>query len=92
MRHDANAMLIDGVQPYAHSAQSLTAGVWNEFEYFALDAERVAGIYRREPTQIAAGEIGAMIVARGIAKANPKLSREVLASSRRLFGEIGGER
>ena len=40
---------------------------------------------------IAAAQIGALIVARGVAKANPMLSDEILAASRRVLGEVGGE-
>jgi TetR/AcrR family transcriptional regulator, transcriptional repressor for nem operon len=47
---------------------------------------------RERALMIAAGEIGAIMVARGVAKANPKLSEEILAASRRVLGEIGGER
>ena len=47
---------------------------------------------RERALVIAVGEIGAIVVARGVAKANPKLSEEVLAASRRVLGEIGGER
>ena len=47
---------------------------------------------RERALMIAVGEIGAIIMARGIAKANPRLSEEVLAASRRVLGEIGGER
>lgn len=47
---------------------------------------------RERALTIAAGEIGAMIVARGVAKSSPQLSDEILAASRRVLGEIGGER
>jgi TetR/AcrR family transcriptional regulator, transcriptional repressor for nem operon len=46
---------------------------------------------RERALMIAAGEIGAIVVARGVAKANPRLSEELLAASRRVLGEIGGE-
>ncbi len=47
---------------------------------------------RERALTIAAAEIGALIVSRGVAKSNPQLSDEVLAASRRVLGEIGGER
>ena len=47
---------------------------------------------RERALTIAVAEIGALIVARGVAKSNPQLSDEVLAASRRVLGEIGGER
>lgn len=47
---------------------------------------------RERALTIAVAEIGALIVARGVAKSNPKLSDDVLAASRRVLGEVGGER
>lgn len=47
---------------------------------------------RERALVIAAAEIGALIVARGVAKSNPQLSDEMLAAGRRVLGEIGGER
>lgn len=47
---------------------------------------------RERALAIAAAEVGALIVARGVAKANPQLSDEILAASRHVLGEIGGER
>ncbi len=41
---------------------------------------------------IAASEIGALIVARALAKAAPKLSEEVLTATRHVLGEIAGEK
>lgn len=58
----------------------------------AAEASCLTATARERALTMAAAEIGAVIVARGIAKANPQLSDEVLAASRRVLGEIGGER
>lgn len=50
--------------------------------------ESASSATRRERAlAIVAGEIGALIVARGLAKSNPRLSEEVLAAGRHVFGE-----
>lgn len=46
---------------------------------------------RERALSIIAGEIGAVIVARAIARARPKLSDDVLAAARNVFGAVGGE-
>ena len=56
-----------------------------------LQGSSLSATARERALMIAAGEIGAIVVARGVAKANPRLSEEVLAASRRVLGEIGGE-
>jgi TetR/AcrR family transcriptional regulator, transcriptional repressor for nem operon len=58
----------------------------------AVKPSALSSTARERALVIAAAEIGAMIVARGIVKSDPKLSDEVLAASRRVLGEIGGER
>ena len=56
----------------------------------AID-ERVPPAVRRERAlAMVAGKIGAVIVARGLAKAKPRLSDEMLASARAVLTEIGG--
>jgi len=57
----------------------------------ALEPSDATSTTRERALAIAVAEIGAVIVARGLAKSNPKLSDEVLAASRRVLGEIGGE-
>jgi TetR/AcrR family transcriptional repressor of nem operon len=52
----------------------------------SLGARSVAA--RERALTIAAAEIGALIVARGVAKADPKLSEEILGAARRVLGEI----
>jgi TetR/AcrR family transcriptional repressor of nem operon len=46
---------------------------------------------RERALAIAAAEIGTLIVARAVAKADRAFSDEILAASRRVLGEIGGE-
>lgn len=46
---------------------------------------------RERALAIAAAEIGTLIVARAVAKADPAFSDEILAASRRVLGEVGGE-
>jgi len=58
----------------------------------AVQPSAVTATSRERALVIAVAEIGALIVARGLAKSNPQLSDEVLAASRRVLGEIGGER
>ena len=43
---------------------------------------------RERALAIAAAEIGALIVARGVAKADPRLSEEVLNATRRVLAEL----
>lgn len=57
----------------------------------AVAPSAVTATARERALAIAAAEIGALIVARGLAKSNPQLSDEVLAANRRVLGEIGGE-
>jgi TetR/AcrR family transcriptional repressor of nem operon len=45
---------------------------------------------RERALAIAVAAIGAVIVSRAVAKADPKLADEVLAGSRRVVGELGG--
>jgi hypothetical protein len=47
---------------------------------------------RERAIAITAAEIGAIIVARAVAKADPVLSSEILSASRRVLGEAGGAR
>jgi TetR/AcrR family transcriptional regulator, transcriptional repressor for nem operon len=57
-----------------------------------VQSSAVAATPRERALAIVVAEIGALIVARGLAKSNPQLSDEVLTASRRVLGEIGGER
>ncbi|MGB6985862.1 MAG: TetR/AcrR family transcriptional regulator [Candidatus Aquilonibacter sp.] len=56
----------------------------------AVQSSAVTATSRERALAITVAEIGALIVARGLAKSNPQLSDEVLAASRRVLGEIGG--
>jgi TetR/AcrR family transcriptional repressor of nem operon len=47
---------------------------------------------RERAIAIAVSAIGAVVVARALAKADPKLSEEVLTATRRVLGEIAGEK
>jgi TetR/AcrR family transcriptional regulator, transcriptional repressor for nem operon len=47
---------------------------------------------RERALTIAAAQIGAVAVARAVAKAQPRLSDELLDASRRVLGAVGGER
>jgi len=46
---------------------------------------------RQRALTIAAGAIGAIVVARAVTKADPALSDDILEAARRVLGEIGGE-
>ncbi len=58
----------------------------------AVQGASISATARERALMIAVGEIGAIVIARGVAKANPRLSEEVLTACRRVLGEIGGER
>jgi TetR/AcrR family transcriptional regulator, transcriptional repressor for nem operon len=58
----------------------------------AIQPSFASAAARDRALTIAVAEIGALIVARGVAKSKAQLSDEVLAASRRVLGEIGGER
>lgn len=45
---------------------------------------------RERALTIAAAQIGALIVSRAVAKADPSLSEEVLSAARHVLGEVGG--
>ena len=57
----------------------------------ALGKSPVNASQRERALAIAASEIGALVVARALAKGAPKLSEEVLSATRRVLGEIAGE-
>lgn len=82
----------------ARQDKSVSRSFAEGFERMARQLETVAqpspidATARERALTMVAAEIGALIVARGVAKANPQLSDEVLAASRRVLGEIGGER
>ena len=56
----------------------------------ALQKTPLRATPRERALTIAAAQVGAMIVSRGVAKADPSLSEEILSASRRVLGEIGG--
>lgn len=63
------------------------------FEELALALEEVLdesddATARERALAIAAAEIGTLIIARGVARAKPVLSDEILTASRRVLGEI----
>ncbi|HVN69316.1 MAG TPA: helix-turn-helix domain-containing protein [Candidatus Binatia bacterium] len=58
----------------------------------AMQEASLTATPRERALTIAVGAIGAIAVARGVAKANPRLSGEILAACRRVLGELGGER
>jgi TetR/AcrR family transcriptional repressor of nem operon len=45
---------------------------------------------RERALTMAAAQIGALVVSRAVAKADPSLSEEVLSAARRVLGEVGG--
>lgn len=58
----------------------------------ALGKSPLKASQRERALAIAASEIGALVVARALAKGAPKLSEEVLTATRRVLGEIAGEK
>jgi len=74
-------------------SQAFTAG----FDRFARALESseldvpLASTPRQRALTIAAGAIGAVVVARAVAKADLALSDEILEAARRVLGEVGGE-
>jgi TetR/AcrR family transcriptional repressor of nem operon len=56
-----------------------------------LDDTSISATARERALTLAAAEIGAIIVSRGVAKSNPSLSEEILSASRRVLGQVGGE-
>ena len=58
----------------------------------ALGDSSLSATTRERALALAAGYIGAIVVARGVTKSRPRLSEEILAASRHVLGEVGGER
>jgi TetR/AcrR family transcriptional repressor of nem operon len=56
-----------------------------------LDASAVKGEKRQRALAMMAAMIGGIAASRAVAKADPKLSNEILRAVRRIVGEIGGE-
>jgi TetR/AcrR family transcriptional regulator, transcriptional repressor for nem operon len=56
-----------------------------------LDASAVKGESRQRALAMMAAMIGGIAASRAVAKADPKLSNEILRAVRRIVGEIGGE-
>ena len=56
-----------------------------------LDASAVKGERRQRALAMMAAMIGGVAASRAVAKADPKLSNEILRAVRRIVGEIGGE-
>ena len=83
----------------ARQEKNVSRAFTDGFERFAktLEAAMDNGApLRSTPRQraltIAAGCIGAIVAARAVAKADPALSDDIIGATRRVLGEIGGER
>jgi TetR/AcrR family transcriptional regulator, transcriptional repressor for nem operon len=72
---------------------------------FAAGIERTAAAYlaalgdapikasdRERALALAAAQVGAIVVARGIAKSNPRLSEEIISAARTVLRQVAGER
>jgi TetR/AcrR family transcriptional regulator, transcriptional repressor for nem operon len=70
---------------FSEGIEALVATV--ELALAALPAEE----RRARALTIVAAQAGVMAVARGVAKASPALSEEVIAAARRVLGEVAGE-
>ncbi len=58
----------------------------------ALGKSPLKASQRERALAIVASEIGAIVIARALAKGAPKLSEEVLTATRRVLGEVAGEK
>lgn len=80
----------------ARQGRSVSQSFAQGFDRMARTMEKglqrapIAATDRERALTIAAASIGAIIVARAVAKADPKLSDEILAASRHVLGELGG--
>jgi len=81
----------------ARQGKSVSQAFADGYERFARSVQKALGDTALSATQrqraltIVAAEIGAIVVARAVAKADPSLSDEVLVAARRVLGEVGGE-
>lgn len=81
----------------ARAGKSVSRSFSEGFDRMALAIQDVlaagplSATDRERALAITAAEIGVLIVARAVAKANPQLSEEVLGAGRRVLGEICGE-
>ena len=93
---DGCAMAASG-SDIARHGKSLSRSFARGFDQMALTIEKglkkgpVSPTARERALAIAAASIGAIIVSRAVAKADPALSAEVLTASRRVLGAVGGE-
>jgi TetR/AcrR family transcriptional repressor of nem operon len=80
----------------ARQGKKVSRAFADGFERFAENLEHhlrdsnVAASDRERALTIASAAIGAIIVSRAVAKADPKLADEILAASRRTVGELTG--
>lgn len=81
----------------ARQGKSLSRPFARGFERMALMIEKglkkapFSSTARERALAIAAASIGAIIVSRAVAKADPALSEEMLTASRDVLGAVGGE-
>jgi TetR/AcrR family transcriptional regulator, transcriptional repressor for nem operon len=61
------------------------------FERAIDDGAPLRSTLRERALTMAAGCIGAVVAARAVAKADPRLSDDIIIAARRVLGEIGGE-
>jgi hypothetical protein len=81
----------------ARQNETVSASCADGFEEMAQAIEMLLGkdgstaTSRERALALAVGEIGAIIVARAVAKYRPDLSEEILTASRHVFGELSGD-
>jgi TetR/AcrR family transcriptional repressor of nem operon len=71
-------------------SRSFAGGVEGYAGAFEATLGPAATTERERALAITAAVIGAIVVARGVAKADPELSEEVITAARRVLGELGG--
>jgi TetR/AcrR family transcriptional regulator, transcriptional repressor for nem operon len=72
----------------------LAGGIAGTVELFesSLGKSPLKASARERAIAIAVSEIGALAIARALAKGDPKFSEEVLSATRKVLGEIAGEK
>lgn len=82
----------------ARQGKSLSRAFTDGFDRLAKTFERamdggapLRSTPRERALTMAAGCIGAVIAARAVAKADPRLSDDIIVAARRVLGEVGGE-
>ena len=81
----------------ARQGKSVSQAFTDGFERLVRTVEEALGdattsaTKRQRALTIVAAEVGAIVVARAVAKADPSLSDELLVAARRVLGEVGGE-